>query len=564
MKTNRLIASAAAALMAISSCNAPLSEADIRAEHQADSILNILSPEQKIAQLFVMAYDVNRSDSVKLRQNEVVAKGLGGLIIMDGSLIPMVERMNEFNRIAEIPLLVTIDGEWGASMRYPEVPSFPRQMQLGALSSDTLVYKMGYLIGRECRELGMHVNFAPDVDINNNPDNPVINTRSFGEDKEKVARFGAAYMLGMKEAGVAGSAKHFPGHGDTGVDSHHDLPTLDFSRERLEDVELYPFRHLIKKGVDMVMVGHLNVPALDDSGTPSSLSKPIVTDLLKKKMGFDGIVVTDALGMKGVSSLYGYNEIPLMAYKAGADILLMAEDDLASMEVIQKALDQGEITMESLDEKVRKILLLKARLGLFDAEPHFQIDTTELEKRVVRPENLALIDEIAEKTMTAIGECPALPLSQFEDASILCISYGDNKETRFGEKVIKYKGASQRVDTLSVAPKMDDLEKKGIEERLSAYDHIILGVHNTSPRPHENFGLIDEDMNFFTGLAAEQKISMVYFGSPYAIDKINDYKHFETFIIAYSNTGYNAEAAAKVLMGACPPLGVLPVTPASL
>ncbi|MCF0164485.1 MAG: hypothetical protein HUJ92_04310, partial [Bacteroidales bacterium] len=209
-----------------------------------DSIYNSLSLTEKIAQLFIFAYGEEQSEATFEKQRNLIKLGVGGVIVQDGRMNPCVEIMNEYNRLAKVPLITSIDGEWGASMRYLEIPAFPRQMQLGALSSDTLIYKMGYLIGKECRMLGLNINYAPDIDINNNPANPVINTRSFGQDREKVARFGAAYMRGMKDAGVAGSAKHFPGHGDTDVDSHKGLPVINHSRARLDSIEFYPFKHL--------------------------------------------------------------------------------------------------------------------------------------------------------------------------------------------------------------------------------------------------------------------------------------------------------------------------------
>ena len=285
---------------------------------------------------------------------------------MDDALNPAVDRVNQLHRMAEIPLLVTIDGEWGASMRYPELHAFPRQMQLGALTDESLIYEMGYAVGKECRDLNIHVNFAPDVDINNNAENPVINSRSFGENRDIVARYGAAYMEGMRDAGVCGSAKHFPGHGDTNADSHKTLPVLPFSRERLDSLELYPFRYLIDKNVGMVMVGHLEVPVLDSSGTPASISRPIITGVLKEQLGYDGIVITDALNMNGVSNRMEKKFVPLEAFKAGVDILLMPEDVEASITEIEKAVKRGNVSIADLNEKVRKMLRLKAEAGLFD------------------------------------------------------------------------------------------------------------------------------------------------------------------------------------------------------
>lgn len=259
---------------------------------------------------------------------------------MNDPLDGAIKRLNEFHAMAKTPLLVTIDGEWGLSMRFDEIPVFPRQMQLGALSSDSLVYEVGKAFGEECNKLNIHVDFAPDIDINNNINNPVINTRSFGEDREKVAKYGIALSKGMASMNVAGSAKHFPGHGDTDVDSHKGLPVLNFTKSRLDSLELYPFRQLIANGVDMVMVGHLEVKALDETGTISSISRRIVTDLLRNEYGYDGIICTDALGMDGVAKASGLDQahVALEAYKAGVDILLMPEDVENTLDLISNAM----------------------------------------------------------------------------------------------------------------------------------------------------------------------------------------------------------------------------------
>ena len=557
------------------------SDSDGRIKFQVDSVMKRLTLREKVSQLFIIEFVSKQSDDVKHYQNKLIRHKIGGVIIMDDSLAPAIERMNKFRRIAKVPLLITIDGEWGASMRFKELPAFPKQMQLGALSSDKLIYKMGYAIGKECKNLGIHVNFAPDVDINNNPENPAINVRSFGEDPEKVALYGAAYMEGMKAAGVAGSAKHFPGHGDTNVDSHKSLPVLPFGVGRLQTTELYPFRFLIGKGVDMVMVGHLQVPVLDSTGAPASISRPIITGFLKEKMGFDGIVCTDALNMDGVSKMSGLpkKKIPLAAFKAGADILLMPQEVDNSIDEIVKAIDSGEIDEIMLDEKVRKIVALKARLGLFSKEEkELEIDTAGLSERSVKQANIDIINKICAATVTVLTNqsCnslftpgklyqPVLPLKKLKYNKVAYVGYGDMESgAAFSSTLIRggkiYDATVFPLDTFIVSQQTDLSKMELLRDRLKCYDLIILGLHDTDSRPNKNFGLNESKMNFFADWATKQNIVAVYFGSPYAIAKIPGIKSYKAFVIAYSNTLYNNVAAAKVIFGASPAVGVLPVS----
>ena len=540
---------------------------EIRIEKLADSVLSLLTLRQKIAQLMVI--EVSSPDGLvrKTIQNELVRKEkIGGIILMDDELVAGMNRVNELHKMASVPLLVTIDGEWGASMRFKELPAFPRLMQLGALSSDTLVYEMGYAIGKECADLNIHVNFAPDVDINNNPDNPVINTRSFGEDKEKVSEYGVAFMKGMKKAGVAGSAKHFPGHGDTDVDSHKGLPRLPFDRKRLDSLELYPFRRMIEAGTDMVMVGHLSIPALDSSGTPASVSKPIVTGLLRNKLGYDGIITTDALNMDGVCGSLEKKMVPLEAYKAGSDLLLMPVQVKDAITEIEKAVRSGRLSADSLDERCRKILRLKARAGLFDKEYNPLVPLRNLEKRMIKEENLQLMEEISRQSVTVLfnraayaSAVPVLPVGNPGNKKIAYLGLGVKDRNEMGALLRRY----APVDTVVVRGKIPLDTLRAVRERLRNYDLIILGIHNTDSRPHRNFGIDTVLMRYVTRWAAEQNMAAAYFGSPYALDRIPGYENFRAFIVGYADTPPNNRAAAQIIFGGIPARGVLPVSTAA-
>lgn len=538
---------------------------EAKVQRAVDSVFNKLSTREKIAQIMIIEFSSEDSKKLQQTQHRLIKKEkIGGLIPMNDVLVPAMKRMNQLNKLAKIPMLITLDGEWGVNMRWKEVPPFPRQMQLGALSSDSLVYKMGYLMGKEHRALKIQVNFAPDIDINNNPSNPAINTRSFGEDKEKVAKYGAALMQGMKDAGIAGSAKHFPGHGDTDVDSHLGLPVLPFTYERLDTLEMYPFKHLIAAGVDMVMVAHLSIPALDPSGTPSSISKKIVTELLKEKLGFNGIVCTDALNMYGVAKESGLEkkEIPLAAFKAGADILLMPEDVEASINVIENALKRGEITMASLNEKVKKMLTLKARLGLFEKGYSPYVNLENLEQRMIVDENLELMQQLAKNSMTVMfndnTQGNGIPV-QFEGKKVAYVGY---KNPTLGREFAAVANKYGEVDTVILGKDASLAALRDARNKLRGHDLIIFGFNETDQRPHKDYGINHEDFSFITDWAKEQPMIAVYQGSPYAFTRIPGYKNFTALVLAYSPNQANNFAAAQVVFGGVPAIGVLPVTAA--
>lgn len=542
-------------------------------DRQVDSVFRTLSTKEKIGQIMVIEFSSNEGKKRLAEQKRLIQKyKIGGLIPMNDLLVPAMERMNLLNKWAKVPLLITLDGEWGTGMRWKEIPSYQRFMQLGALSSDSLVYEVGKSIAQEHRMLKIQVNFSPDMDINNNPNNPAINTRSFGEDKEKVAQYGIAMMRGMRDGGVAGSAKHFPGHGDTDVDSHLGLPLLPFTAERLDTLEMYPFKRLIADGVDMVMVAHLSIPALDPSGTPSSISKPIITGILKEKLGYDGIICTDALNMDGVAKESGLakKDIPLAAYKAGADMLLMPEDVENSILVIEQALKRGEISMEGLDMRVKKMLALKARLGILDKgyDPYVNIDHLSFltDQEIIgghMEKKLSLITNVSKESMTLLYNDNSggygLPVT-FDGKKVAYVGY---KNPELGHEFGTIAKRYGDVDTLLLGSDASIAALKDARNKLRDYDLIIIGFNQTDQRPHKNYALVTEDINFITDWAAEQPMIAVYLGSPYAITRIPGHKNFTAFLLGYSMSQVNNFAAAQAVFGGIPIKGVLPVTAAS-
>lgn len=329
-----------------------------------------MTVRQKVAQLIFISYNVGDAWDLHSLQDKAVEKwGIGGVMPFGDPLASSMARLNDLQCKSNIPLTVCLDCEWGASMRYKEFKTHPRNATL-ANYPDSSVYNVGREIGRELKSLKMQVAFAPVVDVNINPKNKVIGTRSFGSDPDLVATKGVEIMRGIQDEGVIACAKHFPGHGDTSVDSHKGLPVLTCTRERLDSVELKPFRAMIKAGVKMVMIGHLSVPALDPSGAPASVSKPIVTGLLREELGFKGLIVTDALQMRGVLDYFKGNgpAASLAAYEAGADIILMPKSISGAIDAITQAIESGRLSEKDLDERVKRVMMIKARAGMLEPD----------------------------------------------------------------------------------------------------------------------------------------------------------------------------------------------------
>lgn len=519
-----------------------------------DSLMNKMTLKEKIAQLYVLSTSSRQSDKNKKKMERYIKReGIGGIIIMYDDLEPSVEYINRLKSLSKYPMIFSIDAEWGLAMRYNEVITFPRQGQLGALPCDSLIYEMGLAIGKQALRMGMEINFAPSVDVNNNLNNPVIHTRSFGSDKELVAEYAIAYMKGMQDAGILTSAKHFPGHGDTDSDSHHRLPVISHDRERLNEIELYPFRRLIEEGVDMVMVGHLDIPTLDPSGRPSSISKRIITDLLREEMGYEGIIVTDALNMKGVTSGFDLERIPLEAFTAGVDMILMPDDVSKSIRLIRKAIRRGEIPISRLDESCRRILEAKYKVGLLPDNRHY-IDPENLLEDMNSAENIEIMEKIAEESITLIHSRDEFNPSSDLDKTIAYIGLGLES---FPEE------AGFDFYTLD-----KDADQKAINDlflKLSDFDTILFGIHNTNQAPARQFGVIDKQMKAFSEIFQKNRESetpktmiMAYFGSPYALKQI-EIEQYDIFLLGYAPTDYNLKAVLKIIRGEIPVKGKLSI-----
>ena len=559
-----------------------------RIERQVERTLKTMTTREKVAQLIVSQTDsyIFSEGHALLTDTLVGMEGIGGLLIIQDSLPRYLNRMNELQKMSKIPIIVSIDGEWGPSMRFGEFPFFPQQMQLGALPSDSLIYEMGLAVAEQCKMVNIHINYAPVVDINVNPKNPVIHARSFGENRDKVTAYGRAYMKGMQDGGIIACSKHFPGHGDTEVDSHKGLPVLPFSRERLDSLELYPFRDQIKHGVEMVMMGHLHIPALDS--TVSSISYPIVTELLKNELGFKGMIVTDALTMKGVSENMESAEIALAAYKAGVDILLKPGDIIASIDRLEEAMLSGECDINDLDERVKKTLRMKARFGMLERGYDATVDTTGIAERVKKPEHIALIQEMADQSMTLVdNKLGIIPLDITK--KIAYVAYNAKRipmHREYGdiEGLSGYNPETGMVDSTTLMyqhllkeAKGEKLEAKGevhyfaldkkssakdialVEKQLKGYDVVILACHD--PRGRSRKDLINpEHLKAFETMVKKHQPILVHYGSPYGLSDLPWLHDLGGILMAYKDSESNQKAAAKVLTGEIEAVGELPVS----
>ncbi|MCI5055031.1 MAG: serine hydrolase, partial [Flavobacteriales bacterium] len=521
-----------------------------------DSLMNRMTLEQKIGQLFMVAAYSNKGPEHKKEISRLVEEyGIGGLIFFQGGPVRQAQLTNYYQSKAKIPLLISIDAEWGLAMRLDSTVKYPRQMMLGAIEHDSLVYEMGKDIATQCKRLGIHVNLAPVVDVNNNPDNPVINSRSFGESKENVANKGVAYMLGMQDNNVIANAKHFPGHGDTDKDSHKTLPIINHDKKRLEEIEFYPFRKLMEKGLGSIMIAHLYVPALDSTpNVATTLSKKIVTDLVKKEIGFGGLVFTDALNMKGVSSFYKPGEVELKALLAGNDVLLFAEDVPTAVKKIKDAIESEEISELEINERCKKILMAKQWVGLNDYRP-VKINDLISDLHDVKYE--VTKRRLVENAITIVQNKESLiPLRNLETIKIASVAIGEKSQNTFQNTLSKY----TKVHHFAIRKKPAKAEIDKLMTNLKDYDVVIVGIHNTNKRPVYNFGVTKESISLIEQISRDKKTVVSLFANPYALNKFYKTENINSLVVGYEDTDLSQEYAAQAIFGGIAARGALPVS----
>ncbi len=515
-----------------------------------DSIYNKMTLQEKIGQLFmVQVY----SDQKKLDKNKIVNlilnQNIGGIIYTNGDPVSQAKLNNELQAASKLPLLIGMDAEWGLSMRLDSTYAFPWNMTLGAIKNDKLVEQTGRYIGEHCKRLGVHFNFAPDVDINTNPKNPIIGNRSFGEDRDNVTNKASAFMKGMQDAGVLASAKHFPGHGDTDSDSHKSLPTINFNERRIDSIELYPYRRLIKEGLSSVMVAHLNVPSLEPiNGVPSSLSKTIINGILKERLQFKGLIFTDALGMKGVSNFSDSADVDLAAFLAGNDVLLMSEDVEKGRSKLIEAYNNKEITEERLAHSVKKILMAKYKVGLNKYNP---IGITNLVKELNRLEDNLLYEELMENAITVTRSVKdILPLRHLETKKIAYVKFGDDDGSAFLDELKKY----TKVHEIK-AEKLDELISK-----LQNYNTVIIGLHKSNASPWKDYKFSDQELVWLYEIARTNTVILDVFARPYALNDLRSIENIEGIVMSYQNNEIAQRKSAQLIFGAIAAKGHLPVS----
>ena len=527
------------------------SEKSEASEAWVNAQFNKLTPEERIAQLMIVRAHSNLGEAHVKEVTDLVSKfNVGGLCFFQGGPIRQAVLTNTYQSLAKTPLMIAIDGEWGLGMRLDSVINFPRQLMMGATNDARLVYQFGKIVGEQCKRLGIQINYAPDVDINNNPKNPVINDRSFGEDKFKVAQYGVAYMRGMQDVNVMACAKHFPGHGDVAVDSHLDLPIILKSKSALDSLELYPFKEMIKAGVGSVMMAHLSVPAIDTSSNlPTSLSSVAVQNLLRKELGYNGITFTDALEMKGVAKFFPKGEASVQSLIAGNDMLCLPGDIAGSIEKVKEAIAAGKLSWDDLNERVRKVLRAKYNLGLATLQP---IDTTNLAADLNASTN-TLKEMLAKKALTVLKleNKKLLPLHA-KKTKTLYVGIGTSKENNFATGMKdNYNADVVLFDFTDNTSKADS-----IASLVSGYDAVVVGLHNFSRKPANNFGISQNALDLLSKIQTSNTINFC-FGNPYAVANLCNANNV---VVCYEDDEITQKAGIQLLQGTTQPEGKLPVT----
>ncbi|MGB0525663.1 MAG: glycoside hydrolase family 3 N-terminal domain-containing protein [Flammeovirgaceae bacterium] len=516
-----------------------------------------LSEDERIGQLFmVAAYSNKDAAHVRTIQNLVTKHHIGGLIFMQGGPVRQANLTNRYQSKAKVPLLISMDAEWGLGMRLDSTISYPRQMTLGAIHDDQYIYEMGKEIARQCKRLGVHVNFAPVVDVNVNPRNPVIGTRSFGENKENVARKGIAYAKGMQDHGVIANAKHFPGHGDTDKDSHLTLPIIKHNKARLDSIELYPFKRLIADSIMSMMVAHLYIPALDSTkNLATTLSPKVVNGLLKDSLGFNGLIFTDALSMQGVAKYFAAGEVDAKALLAGNDVLLFSENVPTGVKAIKKAIEDGKITWDEINQRVKKILRAKYFVGLDRFKP---IETKGLFKELNSNQALLVKAQLYEQAVTMVKNANnLLPFQMIDSLSFASVAIGTKRTNVFQRYLSKYAPFENHV----ISSKGSSLTTyQNILNKVKKKKVVVVGVMGMNNSRGRKYGLHANTLEFIKRLEKETTVVVVVFGNPYSLKYFENSRHL---VCAYEKDALMQKAVPQVLFGAIKNQAKLPVSASS-
>ncbi|MDD3721890.1 MAG: glycoside hydrolase family 3 N-terminal domain-containing protein [Lutibacter sp.] len=529
----------------------PLQTNDVKAQTKwVDSILDKMTIDEKIGQLFMVQAYSNKDEKHRIFIDSLIENyHIGGLIFMQGTPEKQAVLTNNYQSISKIPLLIGFDGEWGLDMRLKDTYRFPWNMTLGAISDNKLLEDFGAQLGKQCKRMGIHINFAPVVDININPENPIIGNRSFGENRENVTQKALAFVKGIQSQQVLSCAKHFPGHGDTASDSHKSLPILDFDFERLDSIELYPYKELIKNNLTSIMVAHLSVIGLEENkDCPTSLSYQVISKLLKEKLNFNGLILTDALNMKGVSNYSELGDINLEALFAGNDMLLIPTDVPVAIDTIKVALSQNLITEERIDYSVRKILKAKYWAGLNNYK---KIELANLQQDLNAVEDELLHRNLVENSITLLkNKSLVFPIQHLERKKIAYVKLGNANHSDFLAMLKNYAEVDQ-ISNDTLANLISDLKP---------YNLVIVGFHKSNDNPWKDYKFTEEELLKLQEIAKTNTVILDIFASPYSLLQVENFKNIEGVLVSFQNGKISQEISAQMLFGALEIKGKLPVS----
>ncbi|MDC1063523.1 glycoside hydrolase family 3 N-terminal domain-containing protein [Flavobacteriales bacterium] len=521
----------------------------------ADSVLELLTLDEKIGQLFMVSAYSNKSAKHEDYIAKLVKKyKIGGLMFLQGGPKRQAKLTNYYHSISKIPLMIAQDAEWGVAMRLDSALRFPWQMTLGAISDSNLIYEMGAEIARQCKLIGVNINFAPVVDVNSNPNNPIINNRSFGEDYKKVSSLSLAYMHALQDNNVLACAKHFPGHGDTDKDSHKTLPVINHSKYRLKKIELQPFDYLIKNGLGSIMTAHLFIPSLDNNeNTPISLSENVVNGLLTEEMGFNGLKFTDGLNMKAVSDLYEPGELDVKALIAGNDIMLCAEDVPKAIKLIKKAINSGDISEQDINIKCKKILMAKSWMNLDDFQT---IDINSIDDSLTTDKTRKINYGLIKSSITLLQNYDDIvPLKRLDTLKIASLCIGKQFNS-FQESLNLY----AKVDTFSINEGADIKNQALVLDQLSEYNLVIVSVHKSNANAWKDFKISKNTDIFLQTIALQSKVVLSVFANPYSINSFLFTDNFDAMVLGYQNSSLAQHIVAQSIFGGLSINGNIPVS----
>ncbi len=532
---------------------------------RSEMLLGKMSLREKIAQMVITysdGYYLDESDKEYKRLRQLISEEkIGGIIFFKGKTLEETRLINKLQSLSETPLLISQDFERGTAMRIEDGSIFPNNMAIGATRNKELAYKMGFQISKECRAIGVHQNYAPVLDVNNNPKNPIINVRSFGEDPNLVSEMGLEMIRGIQDGGVIATAKHFPGHGDTDIDTHNDLPVIKHDLNRLNSVELVPFREAINAGVKSVMIAHISFPAVDKTpNLPSTMSSPVVNGLLRNQLNFNGLIVTDALNMSGITKYFTTEQVALGCVEAGIDLILMPQGETKTIDAIEKAVNSGKITEERIDMSVKKIIEAKEWLKLFDNR---YTDESKVMDVVNSGFAVELAQTIADQSITLVRNDGILPLpkKQTDDKCLLLsMYYGNEPENTqfFYEEFTRRTGGIFNNIVKTKAINGDIISLEATFKQMDEFDYYIIPLFIKVKMKSGTVGMNESQADYVNFLTYNgKKVIVISFGNPYLME---NFPEVPAYICAYGDSKPSIIAAVKSIIADIKPNGKLPVT----